>query len=219
MKPVEPSRQFEYENGFYLTASVDRISKFVTHLDLFRRISGLPGAIVECGVFKGASLCRWTKLRALLENNGSRRIVAFDTFGKFPEADFAEDRGRRNDFVSAAGDSSIARDALEALLRDQGVSDNVDLIAGDIAETVPAYVENRPELKIAMLNIDVDLLAPTRICLEWLYPRLVKGGVAILDDYGAFAGANRAIDDYFADTDVRIQKLPYSSNVAFVVKE
>lgn len=219
MKPVELSQQFEYENGFYLTASVQRISKFVTHLDLFRRITDLPGDIVECGVFKGASLCRWAKLRALLENNGSRKIVAFDTFGKFPEADFAADRDRRNDFVAAAGDSSIAREDLETLLRAQGVSDNVDLVAGDIAETVPVYVEKRPELKIALLNIDVDLLAPTKVCLEWFYPRLVKGGVAILDDYGAFPGANRAIDDYFAGTNVRIQKLPFASNVAFIVKE
>ena len=80
MGEVNTSQHFEYENGFYLTASVDRFSKFVTHLDLFRRISGLAGEIVECGVFKGASLCRWIKFRALLENPSSRRIIAFDTF-------------------------------------------------------------------------------------------------------------------------------------------
>lgn len=219
MIAAESSRSFEYENGFYLTAPVDRISKFVTHLDLFRRVSGLAGNIVECGVFKGASLCRWVKLRALLENSGSRRIVAFDTFGKFPEADFADDRSRRADFIAAAGNTSIAKQELETLLRDQGLYENIDLIAGDISETVPAYLENRPEMKIALLNIDVDLLAPTRICLQHFYPRLVRGGIAILDDYGAFAGANRAIDEFFAETDVRIQKLPFSSNVAFVVKE
>lgn len=219
MTPVETSRQFEYENGFYLTAPVERVSKFVTHLDLFRKITGLAGDIVECGVFKGASLCRWIKLRALLENQGSRRIAAFDTFGAFPEADFPEDRQRREDFVNAAGENSISLEVLETLLRQQGLYENIDLVAGDISETVPAYIEQRPELKIALLNIDVDLLDPTRTCLEHLFPRLVKGGIAILDDYGAFAGANRAIDDYFADSDVRIQKLPFSSNVAFVVKE
>lgn len=219
MTPVDLSRQFEYENGFYLTAPVDRISKFVTHLDLFRRISGLAGDIVECGVFKGASLCRWVKLRALLENNGSRRIVAFDTFAEFPEADFADDRNRRSDFIAAAGNTSIALKDLEALLRGHGVYENIDLVAGDIAKTVPAYIENRPEMKIALLNIDVDLQAPTRTCLQYFYPRLVRGGIAILDDYGAFAGANHAIDEFFAESNVRIQKLPFSSNVAFVVKE
>jgi len=219
MTPVESSRQFEYENGFYLTAPVDRISKFVTHLDLFRRVSSLAGDIVECGVFKGASLCRWVKLRALLENNGSRRIVAFDTFGDFPEADFVDDQTRRSDFIAAAGNTSIALEDLETLLRGQGVYENIDLVAGDIAKTVPAYTEDRPEMKIALLNIDVDLRAPTRTCLQQLYPRLVRGGIAILDDYGAFAGANHAIDEFFAETDVRIQKLPFSSNVAFVVKE
>ena len=70
-----------------------------------------------------------------------------------------------------------------------------------------------------MLNIDVDMLAPTQTCLEHLFPRLVRGGIAILDDYGAFPGANKAIDDFFADTSATIQKLPYAANIAYVVKE
>ena len=47
---------FFYENNFYLTAPVNRISKFITHLDLFRKISNLRGEIIECGVFKGNSI-------------------------------------------------------------------------------------------------------------------------------------------------------------------
>jgi len=219
MQSITRSKQFEFENGFYLTAPVDRFSKFVTHIDLFRRISDLPGAIVECGVFKGASLCRWIKLRALLENPSSRRIIAFDTFGEFPDADFVDDIPARARFVAEAGNQGISRDHLEDLLRTQDLFMNIELIQGDILESVPVYVRLQPELKIALLNIDVDMLAPTRVCLEQFYPRLVRGGIAILDDYGAFPGANKAIDDLFDRTGVTIRKLPYSSNVAFVVKE
>ena len=80
---------------------------------------------------------------------------------------------------------------------------------GDIRETVPAFCAEHPELKISLLNIDVDLLEPTRICLEHLYPRVVSGGIVILDDYGAFPGATKAVDDYFEDKGVNIQKLSY----------
>ena len=77
---------FHYENNFYITAPINRFSKFITHLDLFRRISNIRGEIVECGVFKGNSLMRWIKFRSLLENSFSRKIYGFDTFGKFPDA-------------------------------------------------------------------------------------------------------------------------------------
>ena len=90
---------FYYENNFYITAPVNRISKFVTHLDMFRMITGIRGEIVECGVFKGNSLMRWIKFRALLENSFSRKIYGFDTFGKFPNAFLEEEKDKRNKFI------------------------------------------------------------------------------------------------------------------------
>jgi len=218
MREVDLKNSFDYENGFYLTAGVERFSKFATHLDLYRRASGLAGEIVECGVFKGASLFRWIKFRALLENAYSRRIVAFDTFAAFPEANYGGDVQKRAQFVKAAGGESISVPELTVLLERQGLYENIDLVEGDVGETVPAYVENHPELKIALLNIDVDLLEPTRVCLERFYPYLVRGGVLVLDDYGAFAGANKAIDDFFKDTQTVIQKFPYSHNISYVIK-
>jgi len=209
---------FEHENAFYLTAPVSRIGKFAAHLDLFRRTSGLPGAIVECGVFKGASLLRWAKFRSLLENSWSRTIVAFDVFGRFPQPSYEPDRGVLAEFVAAAGDTSIPRDHLSALLAEQGLDQNVELVEGDILNTVPQYLEAHPALKISLLHIDVDLYESTHACLVNLYPRLVRGGIAILDDYGAFPGANKAIDEFFADRSVVIRKLPYSAALSYVEK-
>ncbi len=83
---IDFDKQFDYENGFYLTAPVNRISKFATHLELFRKVSALAGDIVECGIFKGASLSRFIKFRALFENAFSKKIIGFDTFADFPEA-------------------------------------------------------------------------------------------------------------------------------------
>lgn len=55
MFDIALDKKLDYENGYYLTSTVDKISKFVTHLELFRKSSGLAGDIVECGVFRGAS--------------------------------------------------------------------------------------------------------------------------------------------------------------------
>jgi hypothetical protein len=54
---------WEYENNFYLSCDMTRVSKILAHWDLFRMTSHLTGAIVECGVFKGASLLRFATFR------------------------------------------------------------------------------------------------------------------------------------------------------------
>ena len=216
MANVDFCKAFEYENSFYLTAPVDRISKFATHLELFRRVSGLAGDIVECGVFKGASLSRLIKFRALFENPFSKKIIAFDTFGEFPEARYEPDVKKRELFIKEAGSRSIGKDRLISILQRLNLYQNIELIEGNILDTVPRYKSENPHLKISLLHIDVDLYDPTKVCLEQLYPLVVKGGIVILDDYGAFAGANKAIDDFFAGKKLQIQKLPYSKAISFV---
>ncbi len=212
------SKAFDYENGFYLTSSAQRIGKFATHMELFRRSSGLAGDIVECGVFKGASFSRFVKFRTLFETPASREIYGFDTFGAFPEADDPMDEEKREDFVSKAGNQSIFRQRLLGLFDELGLNENLELVEGDIRKTVPAFCNNHTDLKISLLNIDVDLLEPTRTCLEYFYPRVVSGGIVILDDYGDFPGATKAADEYFEDKEGTIQKLPYAFSIPFIEK-
>jgi hypothetical protein len=212
------SKAFDYENGFYLTSSVQRMGKFASQLELFRRSSVLAGDIVECGVFKGASLSRFLKFRSLFETPASRKIYGFDTFDAFPPADDPMDEQKRQEFVSQAGSTSISRTQFLGLFDKLGLNENLELVKGDIRETVPAFCNDNPDLKISLLNIDVDLLEPTRICLEHLYPRVVSGGIVILDDYGAFPGATKAADDYFEDKGIAIGKLPYAFSIPFIEK-
>ncbi|WP_035497030.1 TylF/MycF/NovP-related O-methyltransferase [Citrifermentans bremense] len=212
------AKNFEYENGFYLTAPVNRISKFATHLELFRQVAHLSGDIVECGVFKGTSLSRWIKFRSLFGNSFSKKIIAFDTFGEFPETSFEQDKKKREQFIQEAGNQSIGKEELVETLTKLRLYENIDLVAGDILETVPAYTNANPHLKLSLLHIDVDIYEPTRVALETFFPHVVRGGIIIFDDYGAFAGANKAIDDFFAGSDVRILKLPYSHAISYMVK-
>jgi hypothetical protein len=216
MENINFEKQFEYENGFYLTSPVNRFSKFATHLELFKKVSKLAGEIVECGVFKGASLSRFVKFRSLFENPFSKKIIAFDIFGEFPDAMYQLDEEKRKKFVEEAGSTSISKEKLITILKKLNLYQNIELIEGNIIETIPDYRKKNPHLKISLLHIDVDLYEATKVSLEELHQCVVKGGIIILDDYGAFPGANKAVDDFFRDIDVKINKLPYSNAISYV---
>ncbi len=212
------NKKFEYENGFYATADPTRFSKFISHLEFFKQTSTVRGEIVEFGIFKGNSFFRWIKFRDLLEQTGSRKIIGFDIFGDFPEAVFEQDKEKRDAFVAETnGGKSISYEEITELLNKQGLHRNVEIIKGDIMETLDQYLAANPHLKISLLHIDVDLYEPTRHVLEKLYDRVTKGGIIIFDDYGAFAGANKAVDDFF-ENNVTIKKLSFSNAISYIVK-
>lgn len=211
-------KKFEYENGFYATADPSRFSKFITHLEFFKQTSDVRGEIVEFGIFKGNSLFRWIKFRDLLEQTYSRKVIGFDIFGDFPDANFEADKARRDAFVAETnGGKSITYEEINELLDKQGLNKNVDLIKGDILETLNIYLEKNPHLKISLLHIDVDLYEPVKIILEKLYDKVTTGGIIIFDDYGTFAGTNKAVDDFFKNKAV-IKKLPFSNTISYLVK-
>lgn len=213
------NRKFEYENGFYATADPSRFSKIISHLEFFKQTSTIRGEIVEFGIFKGNSFFRWIKFRDLLEQTNSRKIIGFDIFGDFPEANFTEDKDKREAFIKETnGGKSISYEEINELLNKQGLNKNIDIIKGDILKTLDQYLLNNPHLKISLLHIDVDLYEPTKHILEKLYDRVTVGGIIIIDDYGAFAGTNKAVDDFFKDK-VKIKKLPYSHAISYIIKE
>ena len=73
--------------------------------------------------------------------------------------------------------------------------DNIKLIKGRVEETL-LVLKNLPK-KISILRLDTDFYSSTKVELNILYPRLVKGGVLIIDDYGFWKGARKAVDEYF----------------------
>jgi len=213
------TKSFEYENSFYLSCDVSRITKFAAHYELYKQIGNLPGAIVECGVFKGVSLVRFAMFREIFENDTARKIIGFDTFAAFPDTDYLPDKAGRNKFMSEAGNESISVTQLQQVLSFKRLDQGVELVAGDITETVPAYVEKHPELKISLLNLDTDIYEPAVVILKYLFPKIVKGGILMVDDYGVFPGETSAVDSYFSGQDVKIQKFPFCQTPSFIIKE
>src|SRR5262249_25761216 len=85
-------------------------------------------------------------------------------------------------------------DEVASNMRSTGYPDDlVHLVKGKVEETIPGAAP----AQIAVLRLDTDWYESTRHELEHLYPRLAPGGVLIIDDYGYWAGARKAVDEYF----------------------
>ena len=85
-------------------------------------------------------------------------------------------------------------------------------VAGDVEQTIPGVV---PE-QISLLRLDTDWYESTRHELKHLYPRLIRGGVLIIDDYGHWKGARQAVDEYLAETGAKLllNRIDYTGRAA-----
>jgi hypothetical protein len=105
----------------------------------------------------------------------------------------------------------------EASVRDTLVAtgyapERLHFVRGPVEETLPRHM---PEGPLALLRLDTDWYESTRHELAHLYPRLVSGGILIIDDYGHFEGARRAVDEYFAQGEpILLTRIDYTGRLA-----
>jgi hypothetical protein len=168
----------------------------------------VPGSFVECGVWKGGSMM--AVARTLLDAGvRDRELLLFDTFEGMPPPsdDDMNLRGERAaDLLSTADkqDTIWAISQLEQTMKSVDrvgyPADRIHFIKGRVEETLPGRAPD----SIALLRLDMDWHEPTRHSLEHLYPRLISGGVLIVDDYGYWQGARKAIDEYFQGHRVKL---------------
>tara|TARA_B110000263_G_scaffold232930_1_gene229376 strand:+ start:102 stop:758 length:657 start_codon:yes stop_codon:yes gene_type:complete len=209
---------YNYENNFYLSCDTQRIGKFLAHYELFKMSAKIPGSIIECGVFKGNSLIRFASFRELGISK-SKKIIGFDMFGKFPETNFQKDKKIRKEFINTHGSEGITKQQLIKVLKQKKIDQKIELIKGNIIQTIPNYVKKYPKLKISFLNLDSDTYEAAKIILEYLYPKITKGGVLLLDDYGVWPGETKAVDEYFKNKKVKIKKSSFSNTPLYIIKE
>jgi O-methyltransferase len=170
---------------------------------------GVPGAFAECGVWRGGSVL--AMILTLQELGAADRpIWLYDTFEGMTEptehdvsgyepaaldtwtsAQRSGDRPWKEAFGHDRFDEGTVR---ETLLSTGYPADLLRLVRGPVEETIP---EHAPE-ELALLRLDTDWYESTRHELRHLYPRLRHGGVLIVDDYGHWEGARRAVDEHFA---------------------
>ncbi len=161
--------------------------------------NNITGDLVECGVWKGGScmLMGYTLLEAGIIN---RKIYLYDTFegmtkpGKWDGQEEKDqwEKGRMSDTLNTMCYSPF--DEVKANMNRTGYpTEYILMVKGKVEETVPGTLPS----KISLLRLDTDWYESTKHELLHLYPLLVQHGVLIVDDYGAWPGARKAVDEYF----------------------
>ena len=182
----------------------------------------VPGAIVECGVWRGGSMMA---IAETLLGVGVQEhdLYLFDTFSGMPPpgdldirytgetaADILEEPAEHDRVLASASLDEVRRNVL-------GVGyepTRLHFVPGRVEDTIP---DQAPPV-IALLRLDTDWYESTRHELVHLYPRLSPGGVLLIDDYGCWLGARQATDEYIAEHGLRLLLNRIDSTARIAVK-
>jgi O-methyltransferase len=181
----------------------------------------ISGDIVECGVWRGGSIM--AILRTLKQLNAcDRRVWLFDTFCGMPAP-----TARDVDYVGKTAGELLRADRIEdpqsiwccsslsevrANVARCGYPDElVRFVVGPVESTLQVQLPDR----IALLRLDTDWYESTRVELDRLFPRLVPGGVLLVDDYGHWQGCRRAVDEYFKKNSIcmMLHRIDYTGRI------
>jgi O-methyltransferase len=216
----EPTRDVYRLVRPYTMTSPERVAALIAAVRYVVE-RGIPGDIVECGVWRGGSMMAAAHtLKSLGDQD--RTLHLFDTFEGMPDP---TDRDRRYDgrpaseFLANRGRddlywASCSVEDVQANMGLIGYQGAVRYIEGRVEETIPREAPER----IALLRLDTDWYASTKHELEQLYDRVTPGGVLIVDDYGWWQGSRQAVDEFLAERKLSIllHRIDTSGRVAIV---
>ncbi|HXQ17183.1 MAG TPA: TylF/MycF/NovP-related O-methyltransferase [Caulobacteraceae bacterium] len=221
-----PPHPLEREAGYagilsrvapFTMTSPERIGALVDAVR-YATAANIPGAIVECGVWRGGSMM--AAALALLETGDIRDLYLFDTFAGMtaPTADDVDHAGldAAGPYADSMADDhnewcyASLEDVRRNLLSTGYPAENCHFVQGDVLQTIP--IDDMPD--IAVLRLDTDWYESTRHELTHLYPRLSKSGVLIIDDYGHWQGCRKAVDEYFSKQPLFMFRIDYTGRMA-----
>lgn len=177
-------------------------------------VRNIPGAVVECGVWRGGSMLA----AALTLGDTTRDLYLFDTFTGMPEPtehDRREGESAAALLAQSSPDSWVRAEASLAevrrtMSRSGYPESRIHYVEGRVEATIP---DHAPE-SIALLRLDTDWYESTRHELQHLWPRLSPGGVLIIDDYGHWDGARRAVDEWLVgEPGLRLEEIDYTGRL------
>ncbi len=197
----------------YTLTSAERVAALCAAVD-YVVSANVSGSIVECGVWRGGSLAA-AALRLVDLEATDRDLYGYDTFTGMTEASSLDIDYRGKSWSDwqppGAPDPGAALVDVESLMRTTGYPpERVHLVAGDVSETLTAHAPDQ----VALLRLDTDWYESTLLELTHLYPRLEVGGVLIVDDYGHYRGARKAVDDYFETHRIFLHRIDYTGRIA-----
>lgn len=169
-----PIREIIY--NFPVFVGQVNIARELFFYELYKQVLNLSGDIAEVGTYKGASFMLWAKLIKLFENNNTTRVFGFDWFQGMRTGD--------NDNVTTNGLYKTDYETLDRLIKMQGLENIALLEKMDVTKDLTHFLSERPWLRFKIVFIDCGIEDVLEASLKSLWPRLVNGGVLIMDHYG-----------------------------------
>jgi len=210
----------EIVENFILFLRRVNFARFIAQYEVFKHTFNVPGAIIDCGVFKGQSLMTWAKLVEIFSPGDTfKKIIGFDTFSGFPNLSNKDGakintRDKIEGGFNAKSFLPLLKRIIEINQRDSMIPrfERVSIVQGDVRKTIPDFVKKNPGIRISLLHIDLDLYEPTKAALKYLYPLVSPGGVVLLDEYAMsdFQGEGLAFDEYFGKNKPKVTKFSYT---------
>ena len=199
-------------------ASSGRRVEFYTLERLTREMGEPQGSVLECGVYRGATLLGMTHL--MTARGFKPRVFGLDSFEGFPEPtpQDAQDGGNLHPDVHAGALGDTSYQALQDRIHLLHWEDRITLMKGFFEQTLPAIDRER----FALVHLDCDLYSSYKTCLEFVYPRMLPGSAIVLDDYklpaNVYPGADRAVDEFFADKPEKPQRFDHPQGLRSFVR-
>ncbi len=164
-------------------------------LRMIVRTKNLEGDIAECGVFQGGSL---VAMGLYLRQQGIKKLIyGFDSFGGFDPESVKRDLqlgGAPNDERHERGFRETSEETVLAKVNRFRLT-NIKLIPGYFSHSLRKFSQ---PTSFCFVHLDVDLYDSYHECLEFFYPRMVSGGIVLLDEYNdpPWPGCNKAVDEF-----------------------
>ena len=169
----------------------------------------ISGDYVECGVWRGGSSMVMA-LKSLDLDKNNKNIWLYDTFEGMTEPTIFDSEASSGKSASdllmqtqkKLGNNiwciASKEDVSNNIERTNYPADKINIIKGNVQSTLISTVPD----KISLLRLDTDWYESTKVELEVLFPKLVSGGVCIIDDYGHWEGAKKAVDEYLEKNNI-----------------
>ncbi len=208
---------FEFDTALFPQKPSPKSSgRLLAHYELFKKIKNIEGAIIKCGISAEEGFTRFAMFRDMVSNPEKQKMIAFQKSSSCFEEEVSHD-GEIILKVKTRN-APVSVDNIITTLIEKGQSQNIDFVPGSVCDTIPEYLIQNPELKISMLNIDLDEYESTMTALQFFYPRLVPGGILIIDNYFKNLDERKAIDNYFAPGSFHIKSFLVNKGPHYIVK-
>ena len=220
-----PDDQVLQNLGIFLTSKNLARILFLDHI--YQQIVDVQGVVFDFGTRWGQNMAVFAALRGIYEPfNRHRKIVGFDTFCGFPE--ISNKDGSSN--LMNPGSVSVTENYIDYINNIMKCHEGGNplshitkfgIIAGDSAEEIDLYLRNFPETIIALAYFDFDLYEPTKVCLDVIKDRVVKGTVLAFDELNDHdsPGETIALLETFGLNKIRLKRFRYASRVSYFVVE